>query len=190
MTACSNGPIAKALIADGDASEAENRLLRLKSIFGERLYLELQPHNLRTDDGKVDQVKLNNALVDYAKKHSLKYVVTSDAHYLDKDHAKYHDMMLAIKDKKSVDDPKRFRYGVQDMYLKDYKEVLDFFGKEIGVTALKNSVKIANLCEYPDYLEPKGPRLPRFPIEEEKDYTQFKNGLILEKKMFQKIKRI
>ncbi|MDB2481532.1 DNA polymerase III subunit alpha [bacterium] len=173
LTACSNGPIAKALIADGDMEEAESRLLRLKSIFKENMFLELQPHNLKTDDGKVDQVKLNNSLVDYAEKHGLKYVVTSDAHYLDKDHAKYHDMMLAIKDKKAVDDPKRFRYGVQDMYLKDYKEILEFFGKKIGVTALKNSVIIANMCEEPTYLEPKGPRLPRFPIENEVDYSQF-----------------
>ena len=173
LTACSNGPIAKALIADGDLGEAESRLLRLKEIFKENMFLELQPHNLKTDDGRVDQVKLNNSLVDYAEKHGLKYVVTSDAHYLDKDHAKYHDMMLAIKDKKAVDDPKRFRYGVQDMYLKDYKEILEFFGKKIGVTALKNSVMIANMCEEPTYLEPKGPRLPRFPIEKEEDYDSF-----------------
>lgn len=175
LTACSNGPIAKALIADADEDEALSRLDRLISIFGENFYLELQPHNLKTDDGKVDQIKLNNTLIKYARQKGLKYVATSDAHYLDSDHAKYHDMMLAIKDKKAVDDPDRFRYGVQDMYLKSHDEIIEFFGREIAEVAMSNSVHIAEMCEEPTYLEPKGPRLPRFPIEEEKDYDQFKS---------------
>jgi DNA polymerase III alpha subunit/intein/homing endonuclease len=175
LTACSNGPIAKALIADADEDEALARLDRLISIFGENFYLELQPHNLKTDDGRVDQVRLNNTLVKYAREKGLKYVATSDAHYLDSDHAKYHDMMLAIKDKKAVDDPDRFRYGVQDMYLKSHDEIIEFFGREIAEVAMSNSVHIAEMCEEPTYLEPKGPRLPRFPIEEEKDYDQFKS---------------
>ena len=41
-------------------------------------------------------------------------------------------MMLAIKDKKAVDDPDRFRYGVQDMYLKSHEEIIEFFGEEIA----------------------------------------------------------
>jgi len=174
LTACSNGPIAKALIADEEENEAISRLIRLKSIFADRLYLELQPHSLKTDDGKVDQVRLNNALIKYAKIHNVKYVVTSDAHYLDANHAKYHDMMLAIKDKKAVDDPDRFRYGVQDMYLKNHDEITEFFGEEIATEAMRNSSDIADMCDEPEYLEPKGPRLPRFPIESESDYGEFK----------------
>jgi len=175
LTACSNGPIAKALIADGDEDEALSRLDRLIEIFGDRLYLELQPHNLKTEDGKVDQVRLNNALIKYANDKGIKYVATSDAHYLDADHAKYHDMMLAIKDKKAVDDPNRFRYGVQDMYLKSHEEITEFFGEEVASIAMKNSVDISEMCEEPSYLEPKGPRLPRFPLEKEADYGEFKS---------------
>ena len=63
LTACSNGPIAKALIADADEDEALARLDRFISIFGENFYLELQPHNLKTDDGKVDQMRLNLSLI-------------------------------------------------------------------------------------------------------------------------------
>ena len=174
LTACSNGPIAKALIADANEDEALLRLERLLSIFGENFYLELQPHNLKTDDGKVDQIKLNNTLVKYAEEKGLNYVVTSDAHYLDAKHAKYHDMMLAIKDKKAIDDPDRFRYGVQDMYLKSDEEIIEFFGEKIGRIAMNNSVKISDMCEEPTYLEPKGARLPKFPLEKELDYQDFK----------------
>ena len=66
---------------------------------------------------------LNQKLIEFGRNHGIKYTITCDAHYLDKDHAKYHDFMLAIKDKKAVDDPDRFRYGVQDMYLKTDEEI-------------------------------------------------------------------
>lgn len=175
LTACSNGPIAKALIADDNEEEAIKRMLRLQSIFGERLFLELQPHHLITDDGKVDQVRLNTKLVEFSRNYGINYVATCDAHYLDKDHAKYHDMMLAIKDKKAYDDPNRFRYGVQDMYLKSHEEIIDFFGNDIASVAMKNTINIADLCEEPHYLKPVGPKLPTFPITKERDYDQFKD---------------
>ena len=174
LTACSNGPIAKALIADQDEDEAIKRMLRLHSIFKDNLFLELQPHMLKTDDGNVDQHLLNQKLVEFGRNHGIKYTITCDAHYLDKDHAKYHDMMLAIKDKKSVDDPNRFRYGVQDMYLKSHEEILEHFGVEIAEEGMKNSVEIADFCEEPTYLKPKDPILPKFPIQDEPDFEEFK----------------
>lgn len=173
LTACSNGPIAKALITNNDEDEAIKRMLRLKSIFGERLFLELQPHLLKTDDGKVDQVRLNSSLVQFSKDYDINYTITCDAHYLDKDHAKYHDLMLAIKDKKAVDDPDRFRYGVQDMYLKSHEEIVDFFGSDIALKGMSNSVKIAEECEDPSYLKATGAKLPSFPVEKESDYKKF-----------------
>lgn len=175
LTACSNGPIAKALISDKNEEEAIGRMLKLKSIFDDRLFLELQPHALKTDDGNVDQVLLNQTLMRYSKDYGLKYTITCDAHYLDKDHAKYHDMMLAIKDKKSVDDKDRFRYGVQDMYLKSHEEIVEFFGSDIALEGMNNSVKIADMCEEPTYIKPSGPRLPKFPISQESDFDKFKD---------------
>ena len=173
LTACSNGPIAKALIADKDEDEAIRRMLRLQSIFSDRLFLELQPHALKTDDGNVDQMLLNQKLIEFGRNHGIRYTITCDAHYLDKDHAKYHDMMLAIKDKKAIDDPDRFRYGVQDMYLKSHEEIIDFFGSEIANEGMKNSTMISDMCEEPHYIKPGGPRLPKFPVKEEKDYDSF-----------------
>ena len=175
LTACSNGPIAKALIADNDEDEAIKRMLRLQSIFGDRLFLELQPHALRTDDGRVDQKLLNQTLVKFSRDYGINYTITCDAHYLDREHAQYHDLMLAIKDKKAVDDPDRFRYGVQEMYLKSHTEIIEFFGKEIAEEGMKNSIKISEACAKPDYLKPSGPRLPSFPIKQEHDYDKFKS---------------
>lgn len=173
LTACSNGLIAKTLIAEDNEELAICHLKRLRSIFGDRLFLEIQPHVLKTEDGNVDQVRLNEWLVGYANDNDMDYVATCDAHYLDKEHAKYHDLMLAVKDKKAVDDPNRFRYGTQEMYLKNYREIIDFFGYDVAKKAMKNSIKISNMCEEPSYLESRGTILPHYPVKEEKDYSVF-----------------
>ncbi len=177
LTACSNGLIAKTLITEGDEEKAVCHLKRLSGIFNNRLFLELQPHNLYAVDRKgreVNQVKLNESMLRLSNDLKIPYVITCDAHYRDKDHAKYHDFMLAIKDKKSVDDPDRFRYGVQDMYLKTHEEITDFFGPKVAAVGMANSIKIMEACAEPSYLEPKGPILPAFPVESEDDYPKFK----------------
>lgn len=176
LTACSNGLIAKTLITDNDEERAKEYINRLNSIFRDNFYLEIQPHNLYAvnKSGEVNQKKLNESLVRLSSDMKIPYVITCDSHYRDKDHAKYHDFMLAIKDKKPVNDPDRFRYGVQDMYLKTHEEIEDFFGKEIAEKGMANSMLINNMCEMPHYIEPKGPVLPKFPVKSSDDYPEFK----------------
>lgn len=173
LTACSNGLLSKDLVSDNN-DKAEENLKRLHGIFSDRLFLEIQPHALKTDDGKVDQNKLNEKLIHLSKKMKIPFVATCDAHYLDRDHAKYHDMLLAVKDKKPLSDPDRFRYGVQEMYLKTSDEIIDFFGEKIARIAMNNSMKISNFCEEPHYLKSRGAILPQFPVRFQKDYENFK----------------
>ena len=176
LTACSSGLIAKTLITAKDEELAKAHIKRMHSIFRENFYLELQPHNLYAKGkyGEVDQKKLNQELIKFSHEMGIPYVITCDAHYRDKEHAKYHDFMLAIKDKKPIDDPDRFRYGVQDMYLKTHEEITDFFGEEIASVGMANTISISEMCEVPHYIEPKGPVLPKFPIHSEDDYGTFK----------------
>ncbi len=176
LTACSNGLVAKSLITGNNEQEALCHIDRLHSIFNDRFYLEIQPHALFAIDKKgreVNQPKLNEALIRISHDRKIPYVITCDAHYKDKEHAKYHDFMLAIKDKKPLDDPDRFRYGVQDMYLKDQEEIVDFFGSEIAEKGMKSSMDIFNACDEPHYLKPVGTILPKFPIKQEAQYDEF-----------------
>ena len=173
LTACSNGLLSKDIIAD-NLEVAEANLKRLHGIFKDRLYLEIQPHGLKTDDGKVDQIKLNEKLIEYSSKYGIPYVATCDAHYRDRESAKYHDMLLAIKDKRPLSDPNRFRYGVQEMYLKSSDEIIDFFGSDVANIAMKNSIIIADACEIPAYLKSRGAILPQFPVRHQPDYLEFK----------------
>ena len=172
LTACANGLLSKTIM-NGDEKLAIEYMQRLKHIFDGNFYLELQPHCLKTSDGKVDQLHVNQTLLRYSHDYDIPYVITCDAHYRDKEHAKYHDFMLAIKDQKAVDDPERFRYGVEDMYLKSSDELMDFFGKDVAEKGIDNSMKILQMCDEPDYIKPKGPMLPTFPVSYQEDYKDF-----------------
>lgn len=176
LTACSNGLIAKTLITDQEEERAVEHISRLNSIFKNNFYLEIQPHSLYhiNKNGKaVDQKTLNEALIRLSNDMDIPYVITCDAHYRDADHAKYHDFMLAVKDKAPVNDPDRFRYGVQDMYLKTHEEIISHFGHDIATSGMKTSIQILSECEVPYYLESKGAILPKFPVKNEKDYEEF-----------------
>jgi DNA polymerase III subunit alpha len=176
LTACSNGLVGKTLITERDEATALKYVTRFKAIFNDRFFLELQPHALHAvqKNGKeVNQQKLNESLLKISSDYDIPYVITCDAHYRDKEHAKYHDFMLAIKDKKAVDDPDRFRYGVQDMYLKTGEEIIDFFGPKIAQVGMGNSIKIMQSCREPHYIAPSGPKLPTFPVQKQEDYDDF-----------------
>jgi DNA polymerase-3 subunit alpha len=179
LTACSNGLIAKTLVTDENEALALCYIDRLNNIFKDRFYLEIQPHSLYAEgkNGRVvDQTKLNQAMIRISHDKNIPYVITCDAHYKDRDHAKYHDMMLAIKDKKPISDPNRFKYGVQDMYLKTHEEISDFFGNDIANIGMRNSMIINDQCEMPYYLEnPKKAILPKFPIKDEENYISFRD---------------
>ena len=68
------------------------------------------------------------------------------------------------------------------------KKSLDF-ENDIATVAMKNTIKVSDLCEEPHYLKPSGPRLPTFPISKEKDYNSFKGWYDVNKK-FLRIRHI
>lgn len=207
LSACSSGPIARALLErqeNGlwDKEDSFQKALqiakKLFNIFGDHFYLELQPHNLqvykknrKTGDIEVDssgipiliidQKYLNQNLIKISKILGVKIVSTCDVHYLEKNDAKIHDLLMAVNSKAPLSDPTRHRYGIDEFYMKSGKEVAEYFVQEfderVAKVVCKNSCIIAKKCVWPDYLEPKGIRFPQFPIQDEPDYKKFKTWL-------------
>lgn len=173
LTACSSGIISRHIMHN-DMDKAHCHVAKLKSIFGDNLFLEVQPHSLKTENGKVDQVRVNETMFQLCKEYDLKPIATCDAHYLDANDAVYHDMLLAIKDKKPISDPDRHRYSVNEFYLKPGKAIIEFFGSARGAELIRNAQLINARCENPVYLEPKGAKLPQFPVSDAADYAEFK----------------
>lgn len=174
LTACSSGILSRHIM-NNDEEKAHCDVNRLYQIFGDNLFLEIQPHTLKTENGKVDQVKVNNEIVKLSKQYNIRLIGTCDAHYNSKEDAVYHDMLLAIKDKKPLSDPFRHKYSVQEFYPKPGAALVDFFGASLGIELIKNSKMIADRCEEPVYLDPpKTPILPEFSVSDTDDYLEFK----------------
>jgi len=173
-SACGGGILAE-YIFKNDYEGAVQQAQRLSSIFPDRFYLEIQPHNL--EKGDFNQIMLNNTIIKIAKELNLPLVAGNDAHYLTQDHAKVHDVLLAINSKKSVTDPERYSYGIEEFYVKDGQQIYDFLkeyhGEEVAEEAVENTTKIAAQCDSPDYMKPSGNHLPIFPVKDEKDYEEF-----------------
>lgn len=173
LTACSSGIISRHIM-NNNMEKAHCHVKKLKDIFGENIFLEVQPHSLKTENGKVDQVRVNETMFQLCDEYDIKPIATCDAHYLDANDAVYHDMLLAIKDKKPISDPDRHRYSVNEFYLKPGKAIMEFFGSARGAELIRNSQLINKRCEVPDYLEPTGAKIPQFPVTDAADYAEFK----------------
>lgn len=173
-SACLNGPIASLLINDRK-EEAEELAQRFYNLFNGDFYIELQPHLLK--DGDVDQNVINKKLITIAQKFGIPMVCATDTHYILHAQEKYHDVLMALNAKAPVDDPDRHRYGIDEFYVKTGEEVYNFllkhYGKEVAKEATENTIKIANMCEAPDYIIEKGNHLPVFDPKGENDYEEF-----------------
>lgn len=187
LTACGNG-ITGQLINNKKFDEAESAFLKLKDIFGDNLGAEVQAHNLVRNatyfTDPVNQVFTNAHTIRLANKHNIRIVPTSNSHYLKKNSSESHDVLLAIGSMQPVYSNARIKYDISDLYPKSYDEIKAFFTRnhpeEFVEHICKNSVYFADLCERPDWVDPKfsnpsGKELPIFPVEKEPDFDNFKN---------------
>ena len=69
-----------------------------------RFFLELQDHGIR------DQAIVNQGILRIHRETGLPMVCTNDAHYLRKEDAEAHDVLLCIQTGKTIDDENRMRY--------------------------------------------------------------------------------
>ena len=138
LSACLAGEIPRRL-RNGDYNGAKEYALTLSEIFGpEHFYLELQDHGIR------DQAIVNKGILRLHEETGLPLVVTNDAHYLRKEDAYAHDVLLCIQTGKTVDDENRMRYEPQRFYLRSTEEMAALFPDY--PEAIENTGKIAERC--------------------------------------------
>ncbi len=151
LSACLAGEVASYLRM-GFYDEAKNAAFRLQNIFGEgNFFLELQDHGID------EQMNVNQGLMKMHQETGIPLVATNDIHYINKEDAQAHDILLCIQTQKKVNDEDRMRYEGGQYYLKSEEEMARLFPyvKE----ALDNTGKIAERCnveiEFGNYKLPK-----------------------------------
>ena len=139
LSACLAGEIPRRIM-NGDYEGAKAHALELQSILGEdNFYLELQDH------GIADQTTVNRALLRMHNETGIPLVCTNDAHYLRKEDAESHDVLLCIQTGKTVDDENRMRYEPRNFYLRSTEEMETLFSGYPD--AVENTQRIADRCQ-------------------------------------------
>lgn len=155
-TACLRGTVAQAALNDG-YEQAKQVADRYVGIFGRgNYYVEMQDHGLEP------QKELNRMYRELSKDMDLPLIVSNDVHYLKKDDAEAHEVLLCLQTGTDMDDPRRFRFSTSELYFKSEAEMRALFPDD--PQAIENTVEIAEKCNVE--LEEGTLHLPRFPLPE------------------------
>ena len=139
LSACLAGEIPRRIL-NGDYDGAKAYALELQDILGkDNFYLELQDH------GIADQTTVNRALLRMHNETGIPLVCTNDAHYLRREDAESHDVLLCIQTGKTVDDENRMRYEPRNFYLRSTEEMEALFSGY--PEAVENTQRIADRCQ-------------------------------------------
>ncbi|MBA3353415.1 MAG: DNA polymerase III subunit alpha [Blastocatellia bacterium] len=150
-----NGAISH-FLKQGDVTRAAAIADHYQSVFGEDFYLEL------TDHGTADCVTNIRAITELAGNSGIPIVATNNAHYLERDDARAHEVLLCIGDGRTLSE-ERYTYSTQNYYIRSADEMWDIFGKELP-EALTNSLQIAEKCAVELNTDGNNFTLPVFPI--------------------------
>ncbi|MER9892970.1 DNA polymerase III subunit alpha [Mesorhizobium sp. M0119] len=149
LTGGPRGPIGTALKEDR-RELAETRLLALKGLFGDRLYVELE--RVSGYDRAIEQ-----SSVDLAYRHDLPLVATNEAFFFSREDYEAHDALIAIAEGSVVAADNRRRLS-PDHFLRSQADMARLFADL--PEAIDNTVEIALRCSY--YPKTRNPILPRF----------------------------
>ena len=136
-SACLAGEINQAILKN-DMDEARRVASWFKGVFGKDYYLEIQ------NNGVKEQVLVNQKLVQLSRELDIPLVATNDAHYLKREDAYNHEVLLCIQTGKRMTDEDRMRFETDELYVKSPEEMKEYFANVPD--AIANTVKIADEC--------------------------------------------
>ncbi len=157
MSACLRGHIPETLLSQ-KYEDARRLAHTYGDIFGrDNFFLEVQDHHLEQDKRLIPEL---NRL---SQESGLALVATNDSHYLHKEDARAHEILLCIQTGKNMNDASRMRWATPDFYLKSRDEMMELFG-EIE-EAVDRTWEIAQRCQVK--LEKVKEPFPRFDVPAE-----------------------
>src|SRR5579863_5069258 len=157
MSACLRGDINETILADR-YDEARRLAYTYQDIFGRgNFFLEIQDHGLEQDKRVTPQV---NRL---SSETGIPLVATNDAHYLHREDARAHEILMCIQTGKTMSDPARMHWDHPDFYLKSRAEMMQLFGELED--SLDRTWEIAQRCQVK--LEKIKEPFPRFDVPAE-----------------------
>jgi DNA polymerase-3 subunit alpha len=152
LTGGPDGPISQALLADQPAL-AHARFDRLKALFGDRLYVELQRHGVDAER------RCESTLIDLAYSNDVPLVATNQPYFASADDYEAHDALLCIAGGRLISETDRHQL-TPDHRFKTRAEMAVLFADL--PEALASTVEIAKRCSFRPLT--RKPILPRFTV--------------------------
>jgi DNA polymerase-3 subunit alpha len=152
LTGGPDGPLAQALIAD-QAALAAQRCEQLAGLFGDRLYIELQRHNIEKER------RAEAGLIDLAYSRGIPLVAANEPYFATAEDHEAHDALLCIAGGRMIAESDREQL-TPDHRFKTRAEMAVLFADL--PEALASTVEIAERCAYRP--RTRKPILPRFTV--------------------------
>ncbi|MCQ2550854.1 MAG: DNA polymerase III subunit alpha [Clostridia bacterium] len=139
LSACLAGEVQRRLLLN-DYEGAKEEALELLEIFGRgNFFLEIQDQGLEEEHAiREDMLRLSREL-------EVPLVATNDVHYVRKEDAKAHDVLLAIQTATTLEDENRMRFPNDEFYLKSEDEMRKIFS--YCPEAVDNTQLVVDQCD-------------------------------------------
>ena len=170
-TGCPSGEVQTRLRL-GQHREALEAAARWQDIFGkENFYLELMDHGLSIER------RVREGLLEVGRTLGIPPLATNDCHYVTKDAAENHEVLLCIQTGKTLSDPTRFKFDGDGYYLKSAQEMRALWEDVPG--ACDNTLAIAERVQPYGEVWSKRDRMPVFPVPAGQTQDQFLRSEVL-----------
>ena len=157
LSGCLKGEL-PSLVCREQYEQAEKSLKEYIDIFGKQdFFLEVQDH------GIPEQKKFIQWAREAAGRHQIELVASNDCHYINREDAFIHEVLLCIQTATTLNDPKRMKMQTEEFWLKDEKSMRKLFAEL--PRAVDNTIEIAERCNLeldfskhylPKYHQPRG----------------------------------
>lgn len=138
LSGCMNGPVANSIILNND-KQAREFAEKLREMFGEDFYLELQYH-----PGNTDQEKANEGMIKLARELNIPLVATGDIHYIYPEDNKVQDTLVCIQTGKLLSDTDRLNMMDSDLSMATPDKMAEVFAHVPD--AVYNTGLVAEKC--------------------------------------------
>ena len=161
LSGCLNSEVSQALLRN-DYTFALESAAKMQDIVGkENYFIEIQNHGL------AEQIQITNDLIKIAETIGAKIVPTGDCHYVHREDARSHDIMLCVSTNSTIHTENRFSFSGDNFYLKSYDEMALTFSEEW----LKNTVEVSDMIDV--QLKFGDIYFPNFPIPTKENSTEY-----------------
>ncbi|MBI4218402.1 MAG: DNA polymerase III subunit alpha [Elusimicrobia bacterium] len=138
LSGCLKGKMAETILS-GNLEQAKELAGKYEETLGKgNFYLEIMDHGIQ------NQRIVDRALIEISKQTGIPLVATNDCHYLKKEDAFAHDVLLCIGTGRVYSDTNRMKYATEEFYYKSPQEMEKVFAEVPD--AIRSTLEIASQC--------------------------------------------